>query len=58
MFRFMGSYFSLKIVSPCDLASSFVASASITLSQIIAESSIILIKYFPFSQLYAVGFRA
>ena len=56
MFRFMGSYFLLKIVSPCDLASSSVASASITLSQIIAESSIILIKYFPFSQLYAVGF--
>ena len=33
------------------------ASTSITLSQIIAESFIILAKYFPFPQLQAAGFQ-
>ena len=40
---------------PYNLAS-LPASASITSSQIIGESSIILAKYFPFSQLHVLGF--
>ena len=47
--------FSLKFFTPYNLAS-LPASASITSSQIIGESSIILAKYFPFSQLHVLGF--
>ena len=49
---------SLKFVSLYDLAPSFdSASVSITSSHIITESSIILAKYFPFSQSHVAGFQ-
>ena len=47
--RFTGCFFSLKFVS-----SSY---DSIISSHIIAESSIILAKYFPFSQLHVAVYQ-
>ena len=55
------SYFLIKksknFVSWYDLASASSLYDSITSSHIIAESSIILAKYFPLSQLHVAGFQ-
>ena len=48
---------SKNFVSWYDLASASSLYDSITSSHIIAESSIILAKYFPLSQLHVVGFQ-
>ena len=56
--KFVGIDFislSFDLASFLDVAST---SATITSSQIIAESSITLVKYFPFSQLYVSEFQA
>ena len=57
-------FFSLKFAGTGFASSSFdlallfdLASASIISSHIIAESSIVLAKYFPFSQLQVEGFQ-
>ena len=47
-------FFSLKFVEIVFISSSY---DSITLSQIIAESSAILAECFPFSQLQVAGFQ-
>ena len=46
--------FLMKFVGIVFISSSY---DFITSSQIIAESSIILAKYFPFSQLHVTGFQ-
>ena len=51
-------FFSLKFVLSYDLASASSLYDSITSSHIIAESSIILAKYFPLPQLHVAGFQA
>ena len=52
------SFFSLKLVWTVFASSSYdLASASIVLSHVIAESSIIPDKYFSLSQLHLTGFQ-
>ena len=46
------AFFSLKFVETI-----FVSSSSIISSNIITESSIIIAKYLPFSQLHVAGFE-
>ena len=48
------AFLSLKFVGIIFISSSY---DSITSSQIIAESFIMLAKYFPFSQLHVAGFK-
>ena len=48
------AFFSLRFVRIVFISSSY---DSITSSQIIAESSIILAKNFPFSQIHEAGFQ-
>ena len=51
-------FFSIKIVGTVFVSSPFdLASVSIILSDIIAESSIILAKYFAVPQLHVAGFN-
>ena len=51
------AFFSLKFVSSNDLAAASSLYDSIISSHVIAESSIILAKYFSFSQLHVAGFQ-
>ena len=51
---FRATYFSLKFVAIVFIS---LSCDSITSSQIILESSIILTKYSPFSQLHVAGFQ-
>ena len=51
---FTGYFLSLKFVGIVYISSSY---DFITSSQILAESSIILAKYFSFSQLHVTGFQ-
>ena len=58
--KFVSVSLLFGLASLFDLASVYdldSASASIISSKIIAESSIILTKYFPFSQLHVAGFK-
>ena len=57
-FVFYRLLFSLKFVGAVFVSLTFnIASASIISSHSIAESSIILAKYFPFLQLHVAGFQ-
>ena len=56
-FGFYRLLFLLKFVLSYNLASASSLNDSIISSQIIAESSIILAKYFPFSQRHVARFE-
>ena len=50
-------FFVLEVAFFTKNCSIFVSLASIFLSQVITESSIILAKYLPFLQLHVTGFQ-